>query len=164
MPKKKSTYEMAEEVKGHPVVVRMQKDDINDTELIAIMDEYLHTPTPMAMRTFCIVYPPHGLAAAPLLWFTKRRVESSDPLFALMSPLNILSLSATRFKKVAKTKDAAKKKAIKELKKANPGKESAEIMAMYKEADGKADQDYVTEAEFVTAFTKGIKARVWERV
>lgn len=81
-----------------------------------------------------------------------------------MSPLNILSLSATRFKKVAKTKDAAKKKAIKELKKANPGKESAEIMAMYKEADGKADQDYVTEAEFVTAFTKGIKARVWERV
>ena len=51
MQKKKSTYEMAEEVKGHPVVVRMQKDDINDTELIAIMDEYLHTPTPVAMRT-----------------------------------------------------------------------------------------------------------------
>ena len=31
------------------------------------------------------------------------------------------------FKKVAKTKDSDKKKAIKELKKANPGKEAAEI-------------------------------------
>ena len=40
MPKKKTPYQMADEVKGHPVVVKMQKDDINDAELIAIMDEF----------------------------------------------------------------------------------------------------------------------------
>ena len=35
--------------------------------------------------------------------------------------------------------------------------------ALYKEKNGKDDQDYVTEGEFVAAFTKGIKVRAAHR-
>ena len=103
MPKSKA-YEMAEEVKEHPVVERWRKDaDADDGEdIMKMMDE---------------------------------------------------------FKKVAKTKDAEKKKALKALKKEFPDADAAELQAKLVEKNGKADEDMITEAEFVTAFTKGIKLK-----
>jgi len=103
MPKSKA-YEMAEEVKEHPVVERWRKDaDADDGEdIMKMMDE---------------------------------------------------------FKKVAKTKDAEKKKALKALKKEFPNADAAELQAKLVEKNGKADEDMITEAEFVTAFTKGIKLK-----
>ena len=63
------------------------------------------------------------------------------------------------FQKVAKTKDAAKKKRIKEIKKENKDIDAAGIQELLKEDNGKKDEDYVTESEFTAAFTKGISLK-----